>query len=92
MLIIQHENISARRWPIVTLALILVNLVIFAATHRVVGEQDSRLWEVREHILIRAATHPSLLVAPDARAFVTGVLSQFQAVVILCDNPIHMTR
>jgi membrane associated rhomboid family serine protease len=74
---IQHENMSARRWPIVTLALILVNLVIFAATHRVVDEQDSRLWEVREHILILAATHPSLRVGPDARAFVTGVQSQF---------------
>ena len=64
---IQHENMSARRWPIVTLALILVNFVIFAATHRVVDEQDSRLWGVREHILILAATHPSLLVAPDAK-------------------------
>ena len=74
---IQHENMSARRWPIVTLALILVNLVIFAATHRAVDEQDSRLWEVREHILILAATHPNLLVAPDARAFVAGVQSQF---------------
>ena len=74
---IQHENMSARRWPIVTLALILVNLAIFASTHRVVDDQDSRLWEVREHILILAATHPSLLVAPDARAFVTGIQSQF---------------
>jgi membrane associated rhomboid family serine protease len=74
---IQHENMSARRWPIVTLALMLVNLVIFATTHRVVDEQDLRLWEVREHILILAATHPSLLVAPDARDFVTGVQGQF---------------
>ena len=68
---------SARRWPIVTLALILVNLVIFAVTHRAVDEQDSRLWEVREHILILAATRPNLLVAPDARAFVAGVQNQF---------------
>jgi len=74
---IQHENMTARRWPIVTFALILANVVIFAATHRAVDEQDSQLWEVREHILILAATHPSLLVAPDARAFVTGVQSQF---------------
>jgi len=40
-------------WPIVTLALILVDLVIFAATHRFVEEQDSRVWEVQEHILVR---------------------------------------
>ena len=75
---IQHEKMSARRWPIVTLALILVNLVIFAATHRVVDEQDSRLWEVREHILILAATHPNLVLAPKAREFVDGYRTEFQ--------------
>lgn len=84
---IQHENMTARRWPIVTLALILVNLVIFAATHRAVDEQDSQLWEVREHILILAATHPSLLVAPDARAFVAGVQSQFPDEWAAMQNP-----
>jgi membrane associated rhomboid family serine protease len=68
---------SARRWPIVTLALILVNLVIFAGTHRLVDQQDSQLWKVEDHILILAATHPNLVLAPDARAFVTGVQSQF---------------
>ena len=74
---IQHENMSARRWPIVTLALILVNLVIFASTHRVVDEQDSQLWEVQEHILILAATHPSLRFAPNARELCQGIQSQF---------------
>ena len=75
---IGHEDMSARRWPIVTLALILVNLAIFAATHRVVDEQDSRLWEVREHILILAATHPNLVLAPKAREFVDGYRTEFQ--------------
>jgi membrane associated rhomboid family serine protease len=74
---IQHEKMSARRWPIVTLALILVNLVIFAATHRVVDEQDSQLWNVKEHILILAATHPNLVLAPRAREFVDGFQRQF---------------
>jgi membrane associated rhomboid family serine protease len=74
---IQHENMSARRWPIVTLALILVNLLIFAGTHRTVDQQDSQLLKVQEHILILAATHPNLVLAPKAKEFVDGFQSQF---------------
>jgi len=74
---IGHENMSARRWPIITLALILVNLLIFASTHRTVDQQDSQLWKVNERILILAATHPNLILAPKAREFVDGVRSQF---------------
>jgi membrane associated rhomboid family serine protease len=74
---IQHENMSARRWPIITLALILVNLLIFAGTHRTEDQQDSQLWKVKEHILILAATHPNLVLAPKAKEFVDGFQSQF---------------
>lgn len=68
---------SARRWPIVTLALILANVLIFATTHRAVDRQDSGLWRVRKHVLILAATHPNLLIGPDLREFVDGFESQF---------------
>ena len=59
------------------LALILVNLLIFAGTHRTVDQQDSQLWKVEEHILILAATHPNLVLTPEAREFVDGFQSQF---------------
>lgn len=68
---------SARRWPIITLALILVNLLIFAGTHRTVDQQDSQLWKVQEHILILTATHPSLVPTPEATAFLAGFQIQF---------------
>lgn len=74
---IQHENMSARRWPIVTLTLILVNLAIFATTHRLVDSQDARLWQVRKHILLLAATHTGLILKPEAREFVVEVQTQF---------------
>lgn len=74
---IQHENMSARRWPIITLALILVNLAIFVGTHRAVDKQDSQLWQVQEHILILAATPPSLRLTPEATEFLAGFQSQF---------------
>ena len=50
---IGHEDMSARRWPVITIGLILVNLLIFAGTHRTVDQQDSQLWKVR-----RAHSHP----------------------------------
>ncbi len=74
---IGHEDMSARRWPVITIGLILANLLIFAGTHRTVDQQDSQLWKVEEHILILAATHPDLLLAPKSRELVDGFQSQF---------------
>ena len=74
---IGHENMSARRWPIITIGLMFVNLLIFAATHRTVDQQDSQLRNVKEHILILAAIHPNLVLAPKAREFVDGFQRQF---------------
>jgi membrane associated rhomboid family serine protease len=74
---IGHENMSARRWPIITIGLMFVNLLIFAATHRTVDQQDSQLWNVKEHILILAAIHPNLVLAPKATQFVDGFQRQF---------------
>jgi membrane associated rhomboid family serine protease len=74
---IQHANMTARRWPLVTIALILINFAIFLCTHQTVDAQDPQLWKVRKHILVLAASHPNLLVAPEARQFVDGFQSQF---------------
>jgi membrane associated rhomboid family serine protease len=68
---IGHENMSARRWPVITLGLILLNFGVFLSTHWVMEKQDSQLWHVREHILVLAAMHPQLLLTPDVREFVT---------------------
>ena len=64
---IGHEDMSARRWPVITIGLILANLLIFAGTHRTVDQQDSQLWKVEEHILILAATHPDLRPCPQVQ-------------------------
>jgi membrane associated rhomboid family serine protease len=57
---IRHENMSARRWPVVTLALIVLNTIIFLATHYSMEEQAPRLGETHAHLLILAAMHPEL--------------------------------
>jgi hypothetical protein len=67
---IQHENMSARRWPVITLGLILVNFVVFLGTHWVMERQDEHIWEVRQHILTLAALHPQLSLQPEAQEWV----------------------
>jgi len=61
---IRHENMSARRWPVVTLALIAVNTIVFLATHEALTSQAPELGKVKAHILILAATHPELTLSP----------------------------
>lgn len=69
---LQHEDNQGRRWPVVTIALVLLNLAIFLGTHsRMQQEQDSpKRTEARAHIIILAATRPDLTMPPDVQAMV----------------------
>lgn len=69
---IRHENMSARRWPVVTLALIAINTIVFIATHDVLTRQAPELGKVRVHILILAATHPELTLSSEEQQLVTS--------------------
>jgi membrane associated rhomboid family serine protease len=69
---IKHENMEARRWPVVTLALIAVNVVVFLFTMSAVDNQDPELGEIKSHILILAALHPELKMQPESRRLVDG--------------------
>jgi membrane associated rhomboid family serine protease len=66
---------TARRWPVITLALILLNFLIFLVTHRAMEKQEESLWSVKMHVLVLAAQHPDLATSPKARQFV----ADFQA-------------
>ena len=67
---IQHEYMSARRWPVITLGLILINFGVFLSTHWVMDKQQSQLWQVRAHTLILAAMHPQLTLPPEVQEWV----------------------
>src|ERR1700693_4306588 len=79
---IKHENMSARRWPVITLGLIVVNFLVFLGTHQAMERQDASLSPVQMHVLILAAKHPELTIPTEARQFV----SDFQA-----DDPADWT-
>jgi membrane associated rhomboid family serine protease len=67
---IGHERMSARRLPIITLALIVLNVGAFLLTHDTIQKQSSELGEVKKHILLLAAMHPDLTMPDDAQQFV----------------------
>jgi hypothetical protein len=70
LLPIGHENMSARRWPVITLALIVINVVVFLCTFQSLDEQAPHLREVRVHILLLAAMHPELAMPPASQQLV----------------------
>jgi membrane associated rhomboid family serine protease len=70
---IGHENMSARRWPLITLGLIVINVVVFLGTQRAMEKQGSQLVQLRKHILVLAAMHPQLLLTPEAQELIDYV-------------------
>jgi len=69
---IRHENMEARRWPVVTLALIAINVAVFLFTMSAIDNEAPELGEIKSHILILAALHPELKLQPESQHLVDG--------------------
>ncbi len=69
---IKHENMAARRWPVVTITLITINVLAFFFTMSAMDDEAPQLGEVKSHILILAATHPELKMKPEEQQLVDG--------------------
>jgi membrane associated rhomboid family serine protease len=67
---LRHENMSGRRWPVISIALIAINVVVFLGTHWQIDAQNPKRTEVRAHILMLAAMHPELHLNPEVQEFV----------------------
>ncbi|HXB20770.1 MAG TPA: rhomboid family intramembrane serine protease [Candidatus Solibacter sp.] len=69
---IGHENMTARRWPVITLSLIAINVVVFLLTFSTIEEQAQgpQPGDVKSHILMLAAMHPELTVPPDIQQMI----------------------
>ena len=68
---LRHENMEGRRWPVISLALIAINFVVFFGTHSRMEEQSPRRVEVRNHIVLLSAMHPELKMTPEVQDFVS---------------------
>jgi membrane associated rhomboid family serine protease len=73
-----HESMEGRRWPVISIALVVLNLGIFLATRGQIDTENPQRTEVRAHILLLAATHPELALPPN----VEGMVAKFKQ-----DNP-----
>ncbi len=73
---LRHEQMEGRRWPVVTFALIALNILVFLGTHWRIEEQQPERIEVRTRILVLAATHPDLKMPEDVEKFVNEVKSK----------------
>jgi membrane associated rhomboid family serine protease len=76
LLPLRHENMEGRRWPVITIGLITLNVLVFLATHWTMDEQAQQQVPVRKQILILAATHPELEIQdPEIAGWVDSVRS-----------------
>jgi hypothetical protein len=70
---IKHENRSARRWPVVTFALIAVNVMVFAATYLPLQDEQKQIGQLTLHIILLAAAHPELKVPSNSEDLVSAL-------------------
>ncbi|HSB75352.1 MAG TPA: rhomboid family intramembrane serine protease, partial [Terriglobales bacterium] len=89
LLPIKHENMSARRLPIITLALIAINLVVFLGTYSTIQEQSPAIGKARVHILLLAAAHPELKLTSDAQQLVATFQNQHPSTWKKIQDPNH---
>jgi membrane associated rhomboid family serine protease len=68
---LRHENMEGRRWPVISIALIAINFLVFLGTHWQIEAQSPKQAEIRVHILMLAAMHPELTMTPEVQEFVT---------------------
>jgi membrane associated rhomboid family serine protease len=66
---LRHENMEGRRWPVISIGLIIINFLVFFGTHWRMDAQNPRRAEVRTHILLLAAMHPELKMTPEVQDF-----------------------
>src|SRR5258708_10093590 len=69
---LRHENMEGRRWPIISISLIVINFLAFFATHWRIEAQNPRQAELRVHIPLLPAMHPELRLNADAQEFVSN--------------------
>lgn len=71
-----HENLHGRRLPWVTIAIIVINSVIFLATYKTMEREASQSGDVQIHIILVSARYPDTQMTDDAREVVDAFQRQ----------------
>jgi membrane associated rhomboid family serine protease len=74
---IKHENMSARRWPVITFALIAINVVVFITTLGPLQDEQKQMGPMKLHLILLAATHPELKVPAESQDVVRSLKDRY---------------
>jgi len=69
---IKHENMAARRWPVVTLSLIAINTIVFLFTTFATTDTSTQRHELGADLILLAAQHPELKMQADEQHLVNS--------------------
>ena len=86
---IRHENMEARRWPVITIGLIALNTVIFLFTNLAMDKEAPELGHTKAHIILLAAAHPELTMSDQERELVDGFRKDNPAEWKQLQSPMH---
>jgi membrane associated rhomboid family serine protease len=70
---LRHENMQGRRWPVITIGIIALNVIAFLGTHWTMDKQVPEMGQVRMHLILLAAMHPEAKISGKAQDFVTSI-------------------
>ena len=84
---LRHENNEGRRWPVISIALVVLNLGIFLATHGQIDAENPQRIQVRAHIIMLAAAHPELTEPANVEEFITQFKSKSPEIWEQAKNP-----
>jgi membrane associated rhomboid family serine protease len=70
---LRHENMQGRRWPVITVGIIALNVIAFLGTHWTIDKQAPELGKVKIHLILLAAMHPEAKISGKAQDFVTAI-------------------
>jgi membrane associated rhomboid family serine protease len=82
-----HENMHGRRWPVITIGIIVLNTVIFLGTHSTMEQQSPELGAAKLHVILLAAMHPELKVPEKAQKLIDTVKTKNPALWKEAQNP-----
>jgi membrane associated rhomboid family serine protease len=86
---IRHENMEARRWPVITIGLIVLNTVIFLMTNATMNKESPELGSTKAHIILLAAAHPELTMSDAERQVVEDFKKDNPAEWAHLQSPMH---
>lgn len=67
---IKHENMAARRWPVITLSLIALNTIVFLFTTFSSTDTSEQRRELSADVILLAAQHPEVKMQADEQRIV----------------------